>query len=411
MQYGLLGEKLGHSFSPQIHSALGARDYGLIEIAQDKLEQYMTSKEFSAINVTIPYKQSVIPFCDCLSESAQAIGAVNTIVNRAGKLHGYNTDFAGFLYMAQRAGIDFADKKVLILGSGGTSKTASFAVNSKAAKSVHIVSRGGEVNYQNAHILHSDADIIVNTTPIGMFPNCDAVPINLDLFPQLCGVLDVIYNPLTTRLVSEARSRGICAVNGLSMLVAQAKFAEELFFDRAIADAVCDKLVSQIDSQMRNIVLCGMPSCGKSSIGKTLARVMGRELIDIDECIVKKAGISIPEIFATFGETYFRRLESEVVASQCNFGSRIISLGGGSVLREDNRRAIRQNGYVVYLTRPIEDLVFDGRPLSTDRDALYDMYVVRHPIYREVSDLVCENGSTKMAVANKIIKNFFERSV
>lgn len=411
MQYGLLGKKLSHSFSPQIHSLLGLPEYGLIEVAENDLQAFMTRKDFSAINVTIPYKQDVMPYCDYLSEDARSIGAVNTIVNRDGKLSGYNTDFSGLLFMAKRVGIDFAGKTVLILGSGGTSKTAAFAATSSGASAVHIVSRNGELNYDNVHQRCPDADIIINTTPIGMYPKPDAVPIDLSKFNKLSGVLDAIYNPMTTRLIAEAKSLGIPASNGLAMLVTQAVFAEEKFFDKQFPDSICEKILKQIDSKMRNIVLCGMPSCGKSTVGQKLAEIMLREFIDIDAEIVDKAGMSIPEIFEKYGEGHFRDIESAVVAEQCAKNSAIISLGGGSVLREENRKAISQNAFVVYLIRPTEDLITDGRPLSRDTETLQKMYELRHPIYSDVADFVCENSEGKMRIATEISRKFFERSV
>lgn len=411
MQYGLLGEKLSHSFSPQIHSILGLAEYGLIEVERENLAMFMTEKKFSAINVTIPYKQDVMSFCDELSDGASAIGAVNTIVNRSGKLYGYNTDFSGLLYMAKRVGIDFAGKKVLVLGSGGTSKTACFAATSSGASSVHIVSRSGELNYENVHEIHPDAQIIINTTPIGMYPKAEAMPIDLGNFPSLVGVLDAIYNPLTTRLIADAKARNIPASNGLAMLVAQAIFAEEKFFDKTFDEDICEKVLTQIDSKMRNIVLCGMPSCGKSSIGLKLAKIMMRDFIDIDAKIVEKAGISIPEIFEKYGEPHFRDLESEVVATECAKHSAIISLGGGSVMRPENRIAITQNAFVVYLKRPVDELVTDGRPLSRDTETLRKMFELRDPVYSALSDFDCENGEGKTRVATEISRKFFERSV
>ena len=406
MKYGLLGEKLGHSFSPQIHRLFGLPDYELIEVSPGNLDNFMTARDFKAINVTIPYKQSVIPYCTYLSDSAKAIGAVNTIVNSDGKLFGANTDYLGFCYMARRAGINFLGKKVLVFGSGGTSLTVSAAAKDLGCRENIVVSRQGEVNYKNVYDKHGDADIIINTTPIGMYPKNGASAVEPSRFPNLCGVLDVVYNPLKTALIMKAEELGIPTSSGLPMLVAQAKYAQELFFDRKIPDEKTESVLRDTDAQKRSIVLMGMPGCGKSSLGMELSRLTGRPLRDIDELITLKAGFSIPEIFASSGEKAFRNIETGVIQCEGKIGGSIISLGGGSILREENRAAIAQNGFVVYIRRSLESLSTNGRPLSTDIDSLRLMYSQRDPIYSSFADCECENTGTIAELAQEILNKF-----
>ncbi len=411
MKYGLLGEKLGHSFSPQIHGLLGLPEYGLIEVPRSELDSFMLRRDFCAINVTIPYKQAVMPYCSWIDPAAQEIGCVNTIVNRDGKLYGWNTDFSGFLYMARRAGISFAGKKVLVLGSGGTSLTASAAARQQGASHVLRVSRSGELNYSNVASLHQDAQIIVNTTPVGMYPNNGSAALDLRAFPKLCGVLDVVYNPLKTALILQAESLGIPCSGGLPMLVTQAVFAEEHFFDRKIPPETYETVLRQIDGEKRSIILMGMPGCGKSSLGEELHRLTGRPLYDIDALIVQEAGCSIPDIFASRGEKAFRDLESGILARVSREGGCIISLGGGSILRENNRAAIAQNGFVVYIRRELDALPTDGRPLSKSEDALREMFLARHPIYSACADCECRNDASLEALAQAVLTKFAERKI
>ncbi|MGI6028171.1 MAG: shikimate kinase [Candidatus Heteroscillospira sp.] len=411
MDYGLLGEKLAHSFSPQIHTLLGCPGYGLMEVPKNELEAFMLRRDFKAINVTIPYKRDVMAYCAHIDGSAREIGCVNTIVNRGGELWGWNTDFAGFLYMADRAGVDFAGAKVLILGSGGTSLTASAAVKSRGARDLVRVSRSGKVNYDNVALLHPDADIIVNTTPVGMYPNNGKAALELSIFKQLRGVLDVVYNPLKTALILQAEALGIPASGGLPMLVTQAVFAEEHFFGEKIPNEKYEEVLREIDAEKRSIILMGMPGCGKSSLGAELHRITGRDFIDLDQEIVREAGCSIPEIFAGQGEKAFRDMESTVLERASKQGGCIISLGGGSVLREENRAAIAQNGFVVYIRRDLNELPTDGRPLSKDSAALTELLRQRHPVYSACADCVCENSSTIPALAHDVLKKFAERKI
>ena len=304
--YGLLGEHLPHSFSPQIHSALGNKDYGLFEVAPENLDAFMKEHNFKGINVTIPYKKAVIPYLDEISPEAEKIGAVNTIKVKDGKLCGYNTDYFGFKYMVEKSGINIKGKKALVLGSGGASATVQAVLRDMEASEIIVVSRNGIDNYVNMYIKHTDAEIIVNTTPVGMYPDNLNTLVDLDRFGKLSGVLDVVYNPLKTRLILDAEQRNIPSSAGLSMLVAQAKKAHEIFFDTTTELEVCVQIERSLILQMCNIVLIGMAGCGKSTIGKRLSELLKKDLIDTDEMIVNTENKPIPEIFAEKGEDYFR---------------------------------------------------------------------------------------------------------
>jgi len=392
MEYGLLGEKLGHSFSPQIHKALAGYDYQLYPTAPGDVETLFRQRTFKGLNVTIPYKQTVIPLCDEIDPTAAEIGAVNTVVNRDGRLIGFNTDIDGLLYMARRAGVDMVDKKVLILGSGGTSRTARAAARAMGAAEIVVISRGGENNYDNLS-RHADAQVIINTTPVGMYPNCGKAAVSLDQFPQLTGVLDVVYNPLRTALLIEAEKRGIPCSCGLPMLVAQAKRACELFTNTVIPDSRNEEILAALTAQLQNVVLIGMPGCGKSTVGQALADRLGKPLVDLDAEIVKKAGKSIPDIFAEGGEEAFRAVESEIVRQFGMATGCVVSTGGGVVTREENYGPLHQNGIIVHLKRSLDLLPKDGRPLS-QATALEEMWQRRAPLYATFSDIVVDNNGT-----------------
>ena len=379
MKYGLIGEKLGHSFSKTVHSKIADYEYCLFEIAKADLNTFMQKRDFCGINVTIPYKQAVIPYLDYISDEAKSIGAVNTVVNKNGKLYGYNTDFFGLKLLIEKNNIEITNKTVLILGSGGTSKTAKAVCESLSAKEIFTVSRsGGEglITYEEAYT--KNAQIIINTTPLGMYPNIDAKPIKLEGFNGLEAVVDVIYNPLKTRLVIDAENRGIRAVGGLYMLYAQAVSAAEIFSDNEIKTNAFNEILKE----KQNIVLIGMPSCGKTTSGKLLAQELGKEFIDTDLEIVKKAGMEIPEIFEKFGEEYFRNLESEAIKELSQNQSLVIATGGGAVLRSENVDALRQNGKIIFIDRPLDMLITtDDRPLSSSRELLEERYYERYPTY------------------------------
>jgi shikimate dehydrogenase len=403
LKCGLLGEHLGHSFSPQIHKELADYEYKLFEMPVEDVESFLRSDRFDAINVTIPYKKTVMPYLDEISDEAKRIGSVNTITRlQGGGLKGDNTDYFGFSYMIDKSGIEIKDKKVIILGSGGASETARTVCADRGAREITVISRSGKDNYANLY-KHKDADIIINTTPVGMYPHNGASPVELSDFPALEGVLDMIYNPASTKLLLDAKRLGIKCSNGLCMLVAQAKKACELFLGAAIDDGEIDRITDVISAQMGNLVLIGMPGSGKSTIGTMLAQEMGRELIDTDELIVKKAGMTIPEIFAKFGESYFRALEHACVCEAGKESGKIIATGGGVVTRAENYAPLRQNGKLFFITRDANLLPTDGRPISQSTD-LGELYRKRLPLYRAFCDKEVSNDRAAEQTVCEIIK-------
>lgn len=402
MEYGLLGEKLGHSFSPQIHRDLAGYYYQLLPTPPEAVEDLFARRAFQGLNVTIPYKRTVMPLCDEIDPRAAAIGAVNTVVNRNGRLTGYNTDIDGFLYMARRAGVDMAGKKVVILGSGGTSRTARAAAGELGAREIITVSRHGEDNYQNLS-RHADAQVLVNTTPVGMYPNWGQSPVSLESFPALEGVLDVVYNPLRTALLLQAEERGLPRSCGLPMLVAQAKRAAELFTGRNIDDSRTEAVLHGLRGQLTNIVLIGMPGCGKTTVGQELARRLNRPLEDVDRRIAATAGRPIPEIFAQEGEEGFRIREHLALCAVSKESGQVIACGGGIVTRKENWDPMRQNSTVIYLRRDLSLLPTSGRPMS-QANPVEKLYRQRAPLYEQLADLTVENHGTPAETANEIIR-------
>ena len=401
MQCGLLGRKLGHSYSPQIHNLLGDYSYVLFEKEPEELENFLKTGDFTGLNVTIPYKKEVIPYLSELSPTAKKMGCVNTVLRRSdGTLYGHNTDYFGFTSLVRHAGLSVAGKKVLVLGSGGASNTAVAALKDLGASPV-VISRSGENNYQNLH-RHTDAAAIVNTTPVGMYPNSGVSPIDLGLFPHLEGVLDVIYNPARTQLLLDAEKLGIPRENGLWMLVAQAKEAAEVFTGGKISDEVIEKIYRQLSHQMKNIVLIGMPGCGKTTIGTLLAEKLGRTLADADEKIIALAGKSIPEIFAQDSEPTFRDWETKALTELGKQSGLVIATGGGCVTQKRNYPLLHQNGYLVWLERDWSKLPTDGRPLSQAND-LGKMYAARKPLYEAFADIRVENTGTPEETVQKIL--------
>ncbi len=409
MKYGLLGEKLPHSHSPKIHGLLGNPAYTLFEKEKGEVVDFLKNREFDGINVTIPYKQTVMPLCDVLDGAAIEIGAVNTVVNCGGTLFGCNTDFDGFIFMCNRAGIDMRGKKVLVLGMGGTSHTAHAAAKKLGAAEIKVAGRGGEINYYNIYERAADSEIIINTTPVGMYPNIYESLVDLEKFKSLSGVVDVVYNPLRTRLICQAESLGVPCTGGLTMLVAQAAFADRYFRSVRHSGAEITGIASRVQSELENVVLIGMPGCGKSTAGKLLARATGRTLVDIDRLIVERAGKSIPDIFAEHGEEYFRDLESDVTKEISAKSGIVIACGGGTVLREENRIALHQNGRVFYIKRPLEKLARGGRPLSQGENALEKLYEARNPIYERFADVIVEPCKTVEKCVETIIKEMWGR--
>ena len=392
MKSGLLGRKLGHSYSPQIHSYLGDYSYELFEKEPDEVKNFVLNGDYHCMNVTIPYKKDVIPYLDKLSPQAIKMGSVNTVVRgKDGSLFGHNTDYFGFTSMVLRSGIQVAEKKVLVLGSGGTSNTAVKALEDLGAQ-VIIISRSGENNYDNLH-LHTDASVIVNTTPVGMYPKTGVAPVDLKQFPKLEGVLDVIYNPARTQLLLDAENLGLPNANGLWMLVAQAKEAAQYFMDKKLPDSLIASIHHKLSMQMQNIVLIGMPGCGKSTIGASLAENLGRKFVDADAEIVRLAGKSIPEIFADDGEEVFRNWETQALESLGNQSGLVIATGGGCVTKQRNYPLLHQNSTIFWLQRELDYLPVDGRPLS-QANKLSDLYAVRKPLYEAFADFTIENNGT-----------------
>ena len=406
MQYGLIGEKLSHSFSAMIHGDLADYEYELLAIPRDELDDFMRRRDFRGLNVTIPYKQAVMPYCDEISDAALKIGSVNTLLMRTdGTLFGDNTDYAGFLALAEKTGISFSGKNVLVLGSGGTSRTVCAAVSNSGAASVTVCSRTGECNYGNVYEL-GDVQIIVNTTPLGMYPNNGEKAVELKKFPKLEGVLDVVYNPLKTALVLEAEKLGVPASGGLYMLVSQAKRASEIFTGQDIPTERVDEIFAKLKSGICNLVFTGMPGCGKSTIGRACAERLGREFIDMDAFIEERAGMTIPDIFSKHGEKMFRGLETEAAREIGNRTGLVIATGGGAVLRGENTDALRQNGTVVRLRRDITALSTDGRPLSTSLERLMEMERERDGFYKAASDFEVINDADIDTVCEKVLAGF-----
>ncbi len=407
MEYGCIGEKLVHSFSRVIHNELCDYKYELKEVPKDELDSFMKKADFKAINVTIPYKQDVIPYLDEISDIAKDIGAVNTIVNKNGKLIGYNTDFFGMKDLINFAGIKIEGKKVLILGSGGTSKTALAVAKSMKAKEVYRVSRkgGGElISYNDAEIFHSDAEIIINTTPCGMYPNIGVSAIDINKFPQLSGIIDAVYNPLCSKLIVDAKLKGITAIGGLYMLVSQAVSAAERFTDKKIAPSETQRIFKKLLNEKQNIVLIGMPSSGKTTVGKELAKSLSKEFVDTDALITERYG-EITEIFKSDGESGFRKIESEIIFETAKKQSAIIATGGGAVLNRKNIELLKENGIIIFIDRPLELLITSSdRPLSSDSESLKKRYNERYDIYCNSADFIIKGDGSVEENKNRILE-------
>ncbi len=390
MKYGLIGEKLSHSFSKEIHEALADYTYEIRELTPDEVAPFLESREFEGINVTIPYKEKVIPYLDEISDAARKIGAVNTVKNVGGRLIGDNTDFYGMREMILRAGIEIDGKKALILGTGGTSKTAKAVLTDLGASEIIVVSRNESdktVTYETAVTHHSNAEIIVNTTPVGMYPNTYDCPIDLYSFPNLTGVIDAIYNPLRTNLILGAQKRGIPAVGGLMMLILQAARASEIFLGETLDNGKVEQVVKNIFESKENIVLIGMPGCGKSTIGKIIAEITGRSFIDTDTVIGEITGKHPSEIIRESGEDAFRNIETQAVRDISKRSGIVIATGGGIVKRSENIPLLRQNGRIIYLNCPIDELpVTPDRPLSANRAAIEKLFLTRNLLYTLAAD-------------------------
>ena len=405
-KYGCIGKKLTHSFSKEIHAKLADYEYELMELREEEIAPFFEKKAFAAINVTIPYKQTVIPYLHWVSPIASRIGAVNTVVNKEGQLYGYNTDYYGMKALIERIGIDVSGKKVLVLGTGGTSKTARVVAKDLGASKVLTVSRrktGEYITYEEAVLNHADAEVIINTTPSGMYPDCGSKPIDITPFTQLEGVVDAVYNPLRTNLVLDAKERGIKAECGLYMLVMQAVVAVEKFLDTSIPKEQADRVFADIFASKENIVLTGMPGSGKSTVGNLL-HVDGFEFIDIDAEVEKRCGCSIKELIQAKGETYFRDLETEVIRDVSSQSCRIISTGGGAILREENVRLLSQNGKLFFLDADLNRLqATASRPLSDTPEKLQKLYEERIDIYRGTAHVSVPDLGTAEKEASYIL--------
>ena len=400
---GLIGEKLGHSFSPAIHGKLADYEYKLYELSPGQLGPFLEKKEFDGLNVTIPYKKTVIPYCDELTEAAKSIGSVNTIVKRPdGTLLGHNTDYDGIMWLLKNAGAQVKGKKAVVLGTGGASVTVQAALRNLGAAPVVVISRSGEDNYENI-ARHSDAKILINATPVGMYPKTGVSPVDLDVFTALEGVFDVVYNPAKTQLLLEAEKRGIPCANGLGMLVAQAKAACERFTGQPVDDEKVYTIKAEMERNTRNVMLIGMPGSGKSTVGAALAESLGRRLVDVDERIVEMAGCSIPEIFAKDGEEGFRQIEHQALCEVSKESGLVIATGGGVVTRPENLDPMRQNSLIVWLLRDTALLPKDGRPLS-QTNSLTEMFKVREPLYRAAADCIADNNGSLEDTVKQILE-------
>ena len=388
LEFGLLGEHLGHSFSPAIHKQLGGYDYQLVELPPDQVGPFLQEGSFRGLNVTIPYKKTVMAYCQKLSPAAERIGSVNTIVRKEdGSLYGDNTDYDGFRYLLQSAGAQVRGKKVLVLGSGGASVT---------------ISRRGPDNYGNLD-RHRDAEYIVNATPVGMYPDTGISPVDLDQFPRCKGVFDLIYNPAKTQFLLDGQRRGMLWANGLGMLVAQARAAAERFLDVPISEERVAEITADMEKKTHNLLLIGMPGCGKTTVGQELARRLNRPLEDVDRRIAAAAGRPIPEIFAQEGEEGFRIREHLALCAVSKESGRVIACGGGIVTRKENWDPMRQNSTVIYLRRDLSLLPTSGRPMS-QANPVEKLYRQRAPLYEQLADLTVENRGTPAETANEIIR-------
>ena len=410
MKYGLIGGRLSHSFSPEIHKRLDSNPYELKELNEEELDAFLKAKDFSGINVTLPYKERVIPYLYAIDYTAEKIGAVNTVVNEGGRLIGYNTDYHGMLYMLRYHAVTLEKKTVAILGSGGTSKTAMAVCEHLGAKKIYRVSRSagdGVITYERLYEIAREIDAVINTTPVGMYPDVNATPIDLDKFPALSAVVDVIYNPLRSALLMKAEKKGIKAVGGLYMLVAQAVVASEKFLGKAYSPKKYDGIYNELHMKKGNIVLIGMPSSGKSTVGKILAEKLGREFIDTDRVIEEMTEREVSQIFAKGGEALFREKERAAIKEVAAKSGAVIATGGGAVLCAENIDRLKRNGRIFFLDRPLASLTPTAdRPLSPSEEALRALYDKRYPLYQEAADSIVKVDCDASSVAEKIISEF-----
>ncbi len=414
MEYGCIGEKLGHSFSKEIHNALASYEYSLKELEREELPEFFKNKDFKAINVTIPYKQDVIEYLDWISGEAKSINAVNTIVNKDGKLYGYNTDFYGLKALIERENVSLKGKKVVVLGSGGTSNTAFAVAKSVGAIEVLKVSRNkkdGYITYEELYESFNDCEIIINTTPCGMYPKTGVSAVDLEKLPKVEAVFDAVYNPLKSKLILDAKAKKITAVGGLYMLVSQAAYAVEKFIDAPVEVEKVENIFKNLYKEKMNIALIGMPASGKTSVGKVLSQKLNKSFIDSDDEIVKTENKNIPDIFSEFGESYFRNVEKNVIRNISMLNSQIISTGGGAILDPENIENLKGNSRICFLDRPLEMLITTSdRPLSSNRADLEKRYNERYALYKSSADVIIDGSGTVEEVAKRIEEDFYEYS-
>ena len=414
MEYGCIGEKLGHSFSKEIHNALADYEYSLKELNKEELPEFFKKKDFKAINVTIPYKQDVIEYLDWISDEAKSINAVNTIVNKDGKLYGYNTDFYGLKALIERENVSLKGKKVVVLGSGGTSNTAFSVSNFLEASLVLKVSRNkkdGYITYEELYKTYSDCEIIINTTPCGMFPKTGVTAVDLAKLPKVEAVFDAVYNPLNPKLILDAKAKNITAAAGLYMLVSQAAYAVEKFIEAPVDNNKVEEVFKKLYKQKMNIALIGMPSSGKTSVGKVLSEKLNKKFVDSDDEIVKVENKNIYEIFNDSGEAYFRNVEKNIIKEISMLNSQVIATGGGSVINPQNIENLKGNSRIYFLDRPLDMLITtQDRPLSSNRADLEKRFNERYQLYKSSSDVIIDGSKTVEEVVKIIEEDFYEYS-
>ncbi len=403
MKYCLIGEKLSHSYSAEIHKYNGL-EYTLKEIPKTQLKSFIKNNDYEGFNVTIPYKKEVIEFLDELDESAVLTGAVNTVLKNNGKLIGYNTDVGGMRYMINRKGVSLKDKNVLILGSGGTSNTAKTLCKIENAKSITVVSRAGKINYQNCYEI-KDVDVIINTTPVGMYPNVFDAPVDLTKFKNLSAVFDCIYNPFLTELLQSAKELGIIYSDGLPMLVEQALLAKDIWTNSTHDKVQTQEIMLKMRREKSNLILFGMPSCGKTTLGKQVANVLDRDFIDLDEYITASYKKTPSEIINNEGEKKFREIETNSIKEICKLSGKVISLGGGAVIDAQNPKNLSKNGIMIFVKRDLDKLITTDRPLSK-MVGIEKLYELRKDTYDKVKDDEIYNNSTVEIAVEEILRTY-----
>lgn len=415
-RYGIIGKSLPHSYSKIIHEHLFNKKYDIIELNEKEFDVFIKHKSFSGVNITIPYKQKIIPYLDYIDEHAKKIGAVNTVLNKNGKLYGYNTDYLGFLDLIKVNNIQIKNKNVLILGHGGTSNTCKYVVNKLHAKRIDVVSREkieGTISYEEAYKLN-DVQIIINTTPVGMYPHNFESPIDISHFDHLETVIDVIYNPLRTKLLVDAKKRNIKYCGGLYMLISQAVYASMYFQNKQLDLSIVDEIYTDIRFSRENIVLIGMPGSGKSTIGPVLAKYYNCNYVDVDDLIEKQTGLFVKEFIDFKGIDEFRKYESNVIKDLSKKQYTVISTGGGIILNEQNIDNLKQNGIIIFVDRDLKYLKpTDNRPLTNDYEKLKKRYEERYGLYTKYADFIVKNNNDIEDTIKEIIKIFndYEKNI